>query len=319
MDLQALKVELLRNIRGKRSQGQVSRRLGFSYNKVSRWENGTSNLPWPDFVRFSKACKINIDVVLRNYFFYEGDPGDHAAILRALFGTRQLSEVADTMEVSRNTIARWLSGEAVPDVEDMLRALERFTKQLFPMVAAFGPPEDFPSLKEALVTEAARHRRSFELPELEIIFAALQLDDYRATPRHDDAWFAARLGIALERLCECMDILRQTDSIFLEGNHYSIAKPGFYQHRRGGFELHQGLRTFWMEYGLKRWHAGSRPEDLLVHFVIPITDEFHKVLHAEYVSLFHDISKLVAEANDSPVMEMGALLIHAFNVEEGKD
>ena len=51
-----ISIDLLKLIRGKRSQQQMNDRLGHSFNQSYRWEKGITKISWPGFVEYCSAA-----------------------------------------------------------------------------------------------------------------------------------------------------------------------------------------------------------------------------------------------------------------------
>lgn len=105
-----LKAELLKGLRGKRTQGAVSRRLGYEFNQVYRWESGKKRIKWNEFVNLSSACRRDLAKALAKSILYFGDIRRADLILMHLIGNKQASQVIKTLGLSRFSFQNWKSG-----------------------------------------------------------------------------------------------------------------------------------------------------------------------------------------------------------------
>jgi len=151
--------ELLRAIRGDRSQLQFSRRLGFRSDAVAEWEAGRR---FPTAAGLFRACQVaGIDVFGAAEGFHEvaapslGDASDAgvAAWLSILKGDLSIASLAARIDRSRYAVSRWLSGRTRPRVPDFLRMIDAMTGRLPDFVGLLVSISQVPLL-------SAVHRRT---------------------------------------------------------------------------------------------------------------------------------------------------------------
>jgi transcriptional regulator with XRE-family HTH domain len=85
MNYSVLKIEILKALRGSQSQSELSRRLGYSYNQVGKWEANAKRMKWTDFHNFCEVCGVSMTSVTRKVFLFTGENSrDTAALLSTL-------------------------------------------------------------------------------------------------------------------------------------------------------------------------------------------------------------------------------------------
>jgi transcriptional regulator with XRE-family HTH domain len=121
MSFETIAAELLRALRGRRSQTAFSRRLGYKSNVVYRWESGRS---WPTAAAALRAAqKTGVALHAGLCEFYRrpphwlrhtdpASPEGVATLLRDLRGSLPIGELARRAGRSRFAVSRWLKGEA---------------------------------------------------------------------------------------------------------------------------------------------------------------------------------------------------------------
>ena len=118
MDHEILARELLRALRGKRSQPLLSRRIGLRSNLVHRWERGRAWPSAPQFFRIARVGGVRVGDGLQRLLGrssavstleLEQSEGT-SALLRVLAGARSVKEIAERVGKSRFVVSRWLSG-----------------------------------------------------------------------------------------------------------------------------------------------------------------------------------------------------------------
>src|SRR5687767_13046510 len=133
VNYERLAAELLRAIRGRRSQAAFARRVGCRGNAIYTWEAGRN---FPTAARaFFAAQRAGIDVRAALRRFYVRPPGwlDRsdptqpevlARLLDDLRGKSSVQAIARSTGRSRFAVARWLKGQTEPRLPDFLRLVE---------------------------------------------------------------------------------------------------------------------------------------------------------------------------------------------------
>ena len=216
--------ELLRALRGKRSQAALSRRLKYRSNVLHTWEAGRR---WPSAARFFALVRaVGIDPAAAVARFLGHAPGQAplpelstprgaAALLLALRGARTTAELARTVERGRSSVSRWLSASTEPSLPELLMMIEACSLRLVDFVAELVDPLLVPSLSERWRMLEAARRLSREAPWANAVLRALELTDYVQLPRQDPRWIAARLRIDVEQVDEATDRLLQSGQVQL--------------------------------------------------------------------------------------------------------
>src|SRR5438105_2586698 len=104
--------QLLRAIRGKRSQVSLARRLGYRGNPMTDWERGTRFPTAEECLRAAAAARIDVAAAFRRFSPTVALQKTHGAFdlpswLSALRGSASLAEVAARCNTSRYSVGRW--------------------------------------------------------------------------------------------------------------------------------------------------------------------------------------------------------------------
>src|SRR6186713_2122927 len=109
MDYERLASELVRKLRGARSQPAISRRLGYQANVVYLWESGRRFPPASSLFRLASRSQLEPALLA---------PGTAA------------SELARGAGVDRSTVARWLAGRTEPRLPVWLKLVDKVAHRL---------------------------------------------------------------------------------------------------------------------------------------------------------------------------------------------
>jgi transcriptional regulator with XRE-family HTH domain len=292
--------QLIRAVRGKRSQEAFSRRLGYTSNPVADWEAGRR---FPTAGEFLRACGLAA-IPWKEAFtrftpdeaalLADGNDDAVAAWLASLRGNTSIKEVADRVGESRYAVARWLSGDTRPRLPDFLRTVQALTSRLSDLVAALVPIEQVAALAEEHHRRHASRRVAFEEPWAAAVMCLLETKAYADLGRHVDGWIAERLEIPVEVEERCLARLEEaglvgkTKGLFHTKEQLTIdatADP----------DGTQRLKAHWAALGPTRATA-NREGDLVSYNVVAVAREDLERIREAHVRYFMEVRSIVANS-----------------------
>ena len=266
MNFEQLAAELLRGLRGKRSQQALCRRLGAKSNVVHQWERGHS---FPTASRtLQVAARVGVDVPEAFREFYrtaprwldEQDPSSPAgvaAFLDDLRGSTSVVELSRYSGKSRFAVARFLSGDAEPRLPDFLRLIEASSLRLLDFIEQLVDPRLLPSARAPWERLSAARRLAYDEPWSQAVLRALELSSYAALARHEAGWIAGRIGISQEEEAQCLARLADSGQIVWRAERWQIENVMALDTRRDP-DAARRLRAWWLRRGASRIEAGDR-------------------------------------------------------------
>jgi hypothetical protein len=266
MDFDRISAELLRSLRGKRSQQALCRRLGAKSNVVHQWERGHS---FPSASRaLEVAARVGVDVPAAFREFYRTAPrwlDEHepispagvAAFLSDLRGSTSVVELARYSGKSRFAVARFLSGDAEPRLPDFLRLIEAASLRVLDFIEQLTDPRRLPSVKHQYEQLTAARRLAYEEPWSQAVLRALELSSYAALASHRDGWIAERIGISPEEEAQSLERLKNSGQIVWQDQRWKIENVMALDTRRDP-DAARRLRAWWLRRGAARIEAGDR-------------------------------------------------------------
>jgi transcriptional regulator with XRE-family HTH domain len=256
--------ELVRAVRGPRSQRALSRRLGFSTNVVYGWESGRAA---PTALQFFELLeKSGVDTRVRVSGFYVKPPlwlstmrvfpsrAGLAAFLRDQRGATTIQELAAGTGISRFALSRWFKGSAEPKLPDLLSVVQFTTLRMHDFVAQFVSPEAVPTLSREWQRQQAARKAAYDLPWTQAVLRSLELEAYGHLPKHEVGWIAKELGIDVDVEVEALRLLEFSGQVVRDGERYR-AKPLAVDLRTDP-RAAIAQRTFWTRVAMDR-----APED----------------------------------------------------------
>lgn len=295
MDAQRVASELIRALRGDRSQVALSRRLGFRTNVVYAWESGR-RAPAASML-FRVAERVGIDVREALSRFYGAappwldvlaipSPALVAQVLRDQRGTTPIREVALRIGTNRFTVARWLSGQTEPRLPDFLRALEGTSLRLVDFVAALVDPQSMPSLAAAWRQREAQRTLAIEEPWAPAVLRGIEIG-LRTEPE-----LAQALGVPPPVVARSLQALRQSGQVARRRGQWQIREVVALDTRRSP-ETARALKSFWAGVGTERLSAGA--EGAWAYNVFAVSSAQLERIRALQTAYFQALRSLIAE------------------------
>jgi transcriptional regulator with XRE-family HTH domain len=266
MDYEQLAAELLRGLRGKRSQQALCRRLGAKSNVVHQWERGHS---FPTASRtLEVAARVGVDVPAAFREFYRTAPrwleeteptsaDGVAAFLSDLRGSTSMVELSRYTGKSRFAVARFLSGDAEPRLPDFLRLIEAASLRLLDFIEQLVDPRMLPSIRQQWEQLNVARRLAYDEPWSQAVLRALELSSYASLSKHTPGWIARRIGISEEEESQCLKRLNDSGQILWEDSRWKIKNVMALDTRRDP-DAARRLRAWWLRRGAARIESGDR-------------------------------------------------------------
>ena len=261
IDHEQLACELMRALRGRRSQTAFARLLGYRSNVVYRWESGRAYPTATGMLRIAARVGVDLPEAIRAFYRREPkwlrthpDPSSReavAALLDDLRGHAPVVTVARDAGLSRYRVARWLCAETEPRLPDFLRMVEVTSLRLVDFLAALVDPKLLPSMRAVHQQHEAARRAAYDVPWTQAVLRALELRSYQTLPAHRSGWIAARLGIPVREEKRCLQLLLRSKQIELRDGTYALTRVQMVD-TRSDADAAKRLRAFWAKVGSER-------------------------------------------------------------------
>jgi transcriptional regulator with XRE-family HTH domain len=259
-DMDLLAVELLRALRGPRSQVAFSRRLGYRSNVAHAWEAGRRFPAVEAFFHVVDRTGGDPAAALGRFAPATGDTTSRAgfaAFLEGLRGATSVSEIARRAGRSRTAVARWLTGESSPRLPELLLLVDALTARPLDFAAAFVDPSGLPSFATEWARLQAARSMTRASPWATAVSLALELADYAALPEHVPGWIARRIGIAEDTEAACLAALATAGQIRLRRGKWTVVQVATLNVRAPGETVGTPLRSFWADVARQRIATGA--------------------------------------------------------------
>ncbi|MEO0600963.1 MAG: DUF4423 domain-containing protein [Myxococcota bacterium] len=295
----AATAELLRAVRGKRSQVAFSRRLGFQSNVAAEWEGGRRAPTAERLVRAMIRVGMDVDSGFARFHPTAAPArteGLHAW-LRAIAGNTRQSQVATRSGFSRHQIRRWFSGESEPRVHEFLRVVHALTGRAPDWVACLVPIERVPSLESAHRAAQAAARLAYDHPWTTAVRLLLVTDGYRDDPT--EAFLARALGLDLSDVRAAVQALLDAGLVVRDGEGLAVSST-FSSTVSASVDDIRKLKAHWARVASERLHAPRSLDLTSVNLITVSRADLERVrqLQRDY---FRALRGLVASSHPEEV------------------
>jgi len=302
--------QMMRAVRGSRSQVAFSRRLGYRGNVAAKWEGGHR---FPTFGEMLRACTLSrIDVAAALERFHEGSAGEWSLDaptvihpwLCALKGRTTQALLAQRSGLSRQQIGRILSGRANGRLPQVLTLLQAMTGRMPDLIGALVDIEQVPAVAQEVVARRALARLAFSHPWSPA--ARAWLGAQKRVPRADAA---AQLSAALE-ISEAE--AEQLVSAMVSAGAASVIRGHLRPAARASVEIQataddvQRLRAHWARVTAERVERATG-DDLFSFNVFAVSREDLQRIREAQRRFYREVRAIVA---DSPPEVPALLAIH---------
>lgn len=319
VDYDRLASDMLRALRGRRSQPAFSRRLGYRSNVAYRWESGKTFPTAALSLQAAKRSGVDVAVSLKAFFRGEPDWMKHtdpvtaagvARLLRYLAGSTGTGELARRAGRSRFAVARWLKGEAEPRLPELLLLVDAASQRLLDFVSVFVDPAKLPSVAADWGELEAAREAAYSNPWSHAVLRVLELREYQQLPRHLSGWIAARLGISLAEETRCLELLASSRQIRRQGRRWVVDATRAVDTRTDPERSWQ-LKEWWTQVALERAKNGHYHRSSFAIFSVSQADLDEVVtLHRE----FYDRLRAVVTRSE-PCERVMLLTLHLLALE----
>lgn len=302
MDYELLARQLLKVLRGARSQTAFSRRLGYSSNVAYAWESGRRSPTAAELFRAAEKLGLDVRAALEPFLqrhlseaLRQLEPGSSefvAELLRELRGSASIQALAKRSGISRSALSRILSGSAQPRLPLFLRIVDAATHRVLDMLTGLIDVEQLPEAGAEWRRVQALRRLAIENPLSEAIPRFLELEQYDALPMHVPGWIAERLGVTLEEEQRTLADLVSAGAIDWDGSRYRPGRVRSIDTSRLRPPANRALRAHWTEQALKRIVDGG--EGGFAYLVFGADDATLAAIEALRLRYFRELRALVA-------------------------
>jgi transcriptional regulator with XRE-family HTH domain len=315
--MERVSCEFIRALRGKLSQRQLARRLGYRGNPITDWERGERFPTVQETLRAALLMRIDVAKAFRRFapsLPIEVKNGTFliSEWLKLASGSIRIGQVATRCGHSRYAVSRWLKGQAQPRLPEFFKLLDAITGRLPEWVAEFVSIERVPSLLTRFQAGQVAKSLAFEAPWTEAILRLLETIFYKSH-KHDSQWMATCLGITESELNACLQKLLTAQIVSKERGKYVVRETRTVD-TQGGEQALRNLKRHWCKVADERLLL-PRPDDLFAYNVMSISRADLEVIRTRLKTVFSEIRSIVAASQPEELVALMNLQLVVFDPE----
>jgi uncharacterized protein DUF4423 len=302
--------ELVRAVRGKRSQLVLSRRLGYRGNPVTDWEAGRSHPDTLEVLEAARLAKLPVKAAFER--FHPAPPprldrgaAGLAAWLDAVRGSTTFAALSARLGCSRYVVRRWFGAEAQIKLPAFLRLVDVLTDRVQDWVAELVGIERVPSLAERFERVRLAKLLAFELPWSEAVLRVLETARYRTQPSAGAAAIASWLSIDTDHVAQVLEKLVAAGVVSETSGEYRVVGTLSVDTRVTPDGLRR-LRQHWLGALLERSRT-PHPTDWSAYNVMSLSAADLAFVRERLQSVFREIRSRVAASE--PTEEVALVML----------
>ncbi len=294
--------QLIRQLRGKRSQLALSKRLGYKGNPVRGWEAGRRYPTALGTLLLAKKVGVDVEAGFRRFHTASElhlvgelaeDNQSLADWLMSLKGSVTVAELARRSGRSRYAIGRWLFGETKPRLPEFLELVDAITGRGSALVAELVDLKAIPALLAIHNKHQAARDLAFEEPWTEAIMRVLETQEYAQLPSYQPGWLSARLQISEETETRCVKRMVEAGIVAIRrGKLVRGANLAIDTGRDPQKVL--ALKRHWASVGVQRLEEEPRDLDLFAYNAISLSREDLAKIRILLQHSYREIRSIVA-------------------------
>lgn len=258
MNFSAIVSELVVALRQERSSAEVSRAMGYNYNKVHRWEIGTKQLRWDEFCDYCDVLEVPLaEVISRHFVFFWTDLRKFPNFLYTVkYSYHSVDSLAEKLHRHPSAIKRYLDGDVFPELEFILAFINLETLRIQRFILDLLPPD----YKSPLRRKFEGYLQSADLvwndPLAIVVREWLYASSYRELKEHDDKFIARRIGTSAKEVRSILRGMLQAGLVRRDENG-KFSDTGLMLNQSGGWtkSLFEFYR-FWYDRVAQKYAKG---------------------------------------------------------------
>lgn len=320
---------------GRASSLQLSKDLGYNFNQVERWLNGTKQCRWDEFWQLCLLLELPLGLATRRVFGfvkeehigkYEPlDPPDDEALLfiqflRTAHAHLSIQQLADKIHVHSSALKRYFRGEIAPDLEVVFSLFNvspgRLAAFLYVLLGLEGIKEF-----ESFFKDISQMQTSAAWPQASAIEGCLTIEGYQKLAKHSDEFIAEHVGLPVSEVRDLLPILLEKGHIVKEGDKYAV---NYETISTLGLNPTEACRfvNYWMKRAALRFSDESQgpislgeTRSLVAYRIVAMSNEAsHKV--TDLISKTSREILAIVEEDKGPPTEVRVVMMHHFSVKD---
>lgn len=323
-DYETMASELVRAIRGNRTQRSLGRKAGFTSNVLYSWEAGRSSPAASVFFRLAAIGRAGIFERINRFAATHvrtvdahqlPTPDGVSKFMRELAADEPIAALARDVDSDRTTVTRWLDGRTEPRLPDFLRFVQRTTHRILQFVEIFTDPLQLRSTSAAFQSLVAQQRIASERPMSHAVLRALELAAYDSVRISDQSAFISKqTGISASEAESLLIALHEANLIH-ECDGKWRPKDVMTVDTRKTIERDVELKRFWMDLARSRLDAKRLNQTSLFSYnLFAVSSHSYEQIRSLHLDYYERVRRIVV--SDSHPQRVALLSLQLLALDE---
>ena len=208
----------LKEVRGNLTQRELSKRLGYSFNQVGKWETGAKQIKWDDFLKVAKKLKIPLEEKLRPYFANHSESFTKLTLKELMVNFFALHSI--NHKRIEKIIKKWKTPEFSPDLAELFLMIDSRPSMLIGFLSNFIDCTKINVLQKHFEGFTKSLNLISNDPKIAYVFIALHVDEYVNLKNHSDEIIAKHAVCSVNEAKLNLKKLHQVGAVDFNGKKY---------------------------------------------------------------------------------------------------
>lgn len=209
---QEIKHNLINGLLRDKKTSILSAKMGFTFDKVKRWRDGSKQLRWNEFcdlcIRLNAPLFHSLSITFGFPISNTKDAYRVISHLKVYAGKKSVAVLAKELGVSLSVFQRYVRSSIYPDIELVLEMMDMHSNFLDHFIENLLKIKD---LQEVSI---------FSNPLAGAVSNAVGLPEHQKLSEHSSKWIASFLGLSVMQIEEALSFLVSLKLIEKDGQHY---------------------------------------------------------------------------------------------------
>lgn len=251
-----VKVQLLKALRGEKSQIEMSRDLGFSFNQWNKWETEQKVLKWDEFLDILNRLRLPYFQIFQDVFAIRNTEVTFEILLEYLTSGMSSEEISSLLKTDESTLRRWKREHISPSIELIFLLISQKQGTLHTLLSRLVPIEKIQILGGEFKQLSLLQSHEARYPFSGALEACLELKDYQAFEAHNLEWVAQRVRVSPQLVTEALENLKVIGAVKWENQKYTRVRNWV---SMTGIDPVDAAKVdhYWTEYASARYHTND--------------------------------------------------------------
>lgn len=238
---------------------------------------------------------------MKEYFYYVGEPTDSKEVVRSLLGTSEIKVFAWRRGFSRYKIARWISGDSEPTLQEIFQIMDCTKPQLMEFLYSLKKDLELKGFEDVWKKREIEREIYYRLPWSEAVAQAVRICNLKAPRGVLIKEIAKKTGLSIietttaMRAFEDAEIISKVNGEWVFTSHMMLSTKA-----PGKDKEFKDIRGYWVGRMRDLLTEGKRRDatfnmNILGHAMFAVNEAQFSNIRAKLLELVADIREIATQ------------------------